>query len=283
MAWELLPTNYADARFDGLRQYLQIQNANGTLSFEDVTAYITKENSFFGAKDANAINEAVNAIMTALENGTDLYTVFQEFFENQKEAFAEEYETEINAMLANESARVTAENERAQAEKTRQSQEVARQNNTAQAISDTNTATLNANNATAKCTAVTERAEEALQSQEQLDATLNSVTKMEENIAKMEQTVTEAQEQVAADKEEIDDTIKNSLLASSEEILASVKDYFERAEALYNSMYLNCDGETPKLRTITPIVIDGGTPAQRAIDGGIHFDGGTPMSRKVAS
>jgi len=92
-----------------------------------------------------------------------------------------------------------------------------------------------------------------------------------------------SQEQVSADKAEIATTVTESLNEASEEILTSLKDYFERAEALYNSMYLNCDGETPTLRAITPIVIDGGNPAQRAVDGGILFDGGTPISRQAAS
>ena len=49
----------------------------------------------------------------------------------------------------------------------------------------------------------------------------------------MQSAVTAAKEQVERDKEEIEDTIQNSLLASAEQILDSVKSYFERAEALY--------------------------------------------------
>ena len=58
----------------------------------------------------------------------------------------------------------------------------------------------------------------------------------------MQSAVTAAKEQVERDKEEIEDTIQNSLLASAEQILDSVKSYFERAEALYQSMYFECDG-----------------------------------------
>lgn len=61
------------------------------------------------------------------------------------------------------------------------------------------------------------------------------------------------------------------------------KDYFERAQALYNSMYLCCDGETPPLRVVTLVKINGGTPQQRVIDGGISFDGGTPMNRLLGA
>lgn len=89
MAWEPLRTDYVDAVFDGFRKYLQIANPDGTYSFSDVTAYIVKENAFVGAKDLNAINTAINAIMAALNNGTDLYDVFTQFFEDQQGLFKE--------------------------------------------------------------------------------------------------------------------------------------------------------------------------------------------------
>ena len=98
----------------------------------------------------------------------------------------------------------------------------------------------------------------------------------------MTDAVRAAQEQVEQDKQEIDDTIQNSLLASANEIIASVKSYFERAEALYSSMYLDCDGETLYLRTVTPIFIDGATPQVRNVNEGVDFDGGTPTSRLLA-
>lgn len=91
MAWELLRTDYQDAVWDGLKKYTEIKNSDGTISLRDVTTYLVYEQSFFGAKDANAINTAVNAIMAALENGTDLYEAFTQFFDNQKQEF------EINA------------------------------------------------------------------------------------------------------------------------------------------------------------------------------------------
>jgi len=78
--------------------------------------------------------------------------------------------------------------------------------------------------------------------------------------------------------------LNNEALSTLESTLASVKDYYERAEAMYNSLYLECDGETPALRAVTALVIDCGNPAQRSLDdGGILFDGGTPTSRAVAS
>lgn len=87
MAWELLPVNYTDAVWSGLKRYLMVNNEDGTVSFQDVTVYSHKENSFFGAKDANRMNEALNTIMSMLENGTDLYTAFQDYFATQKTLF----------------------------------------------------------------------------------------------------------------------------------------------------------------------------------------------------
>lgn len=64
MAWTNLPTDYTDATFEGLRKYVPIVNADGTTSFQDVTVYENKENSFFGANDANRMNEGINTLMT---------------------------------------------------------------------------------------------------------------------------------------------------------------------------------------------------------------------------
>lgn len=93
MAFELLRTDYVDAVFEGLRRYIIGDNGDGTVSFIDVTNYTVREGSFFGAKDANAINTAVNAILAALNNGTNLYDVFTMFFETQKALFEKESDT----------------------------------------------------------------------------------------------------------------------------------------------------------------------------------------------
>lgn len=87
MAWELLPVNYTDATWSGLKKYTEVQNGDGTVSFQDVTVYSNKENSFFGAKEANRMNEALNTLMSMVENGTDLYTAFQNYFTTQKGLF----------------------------------------------------------------------------------------------------------------------------------------------------------------------------------------------------
>ena len=88
---------------------------------------------------------------------------------------------------------------------------------------------------------------------------------------------------VASDKKEIDDTIKNSLLNESQKILDAVQDALKQIQDLSNSMYLECDGETPQLRIVTLVAIDCGTPQSRVYDQGIMFDGGTPINRKIAS
>ena len=89
---------------------------------------------------------------------------------------------------------------------------------------------------------------------------------------------------VASDKKEIDDTIKNSLLNESQKILDAVQDALKQIQDLSNSMYLECDGETPQLRIVTLVAIDCGTPQSRLHDtNGILFNGGTPLNRQLAS
>lgn len=102
MAWVLLPVNYTDAVWSGLKRYMQVNNEDGTVSFQDVTVYSQKDNSFFGAKDANRMNEALNTIMSMVENGTDLYTAFQNYFTAQQQLFertADQKQTEFSAYL----------------------------------------------------------------------------------------------------------------------------------------------------------------------------------------
>lgn len=94
MSWERLPEDYEDQIWNGLKKYTQIDNSDGTISFTDVTNYSQREKSFFGAKEVNRINKAVNYIMAKLENGTDLYKAFQDFFTEQKDLFIKNTETE---------------------------------------------------------------------------------------------------------------------------------------------------------------------------------------------
>ena len=87
MSWTPLRVNYTDAVWSGNKKYNMVENADNTVSFVDVTIYTNKENSFFGASDANAMNAAINVIMAMVENGTDLYTDFNTYFNTQKTAF----------------------------------------------------------------------------------------------------------------------------------------------------------------------------------------------------
>lgn len=87
MAWKLLPVDYTDASWKGNKKFNQIDNDDGTVSFQDMTVYTNKDKSFFGAKDANRMNEALNTLMNMVENGTDLYEAFQNYFSEQKTDF----------------------------------------------------------------------------------------------------------------------------------------------------------------------------------------------------
>lgn len=100
MSWELLPVNYTDAVWSGLKRYNTITNEDGTVSFQDVTAYSNKETSFFGARDANRMNEALNTLMSMVENGSDLYEAFQNYFTVQKGLFEDEANTKQDAFSA---------------------------------------------------------------------------------------------------------------------------------------------------------------------------------------
>lgn len=64
MVWTLLPVNYTNAVWSGLKKYNLITNPDDTVSLQDVTVYSNKETSFFGANDANLINGAINTLMT---------------------------------------------------------------------------------------------------------------------------------------------------------------------------------------------------------------------------
>ena len=103
MSWTPLKENYTDAVWSGLRKYNLINNSDDTISLQDVTVYSQKENSFYGALDANRTNAAINIIMAMLENGTDLYTNFQNYFTTQQTLFektADEKQAGLTAYVA---------------------------------------------------------------------------------------------------------------------------------------------------------------------------------------
>lgn len=96
MAWELLRVDYTDASWVGLKKYNQISNHDGTVSFQDVTQYSNFDRSFYGARDANRVNEAINTIMSMVEGNSDLYTAFQNYFNTQKTQFESRGNTAIS-------------------------------------------------------------------------------------------------------------------------------------------------------------------------------------------
>lgn len=63
-----LKVDYKDDGFVGNRKYRQVNNTDGTLSFEDVTPYNPIGDSF-GALDINATNEEVNRLGESVSNG----------------------------------------------------------------------------------------------------------------------------------------------------------------------------------------------------------------------
>lgn len=88
---------------------------------------------------------------------------------------------------------------------------------------------------------------------------------------------------IAENKSEIQQIIEGSLLANSDSILDTIKEYFQRAESLYRSCKIVCDGELPHRRIRTIVEIDCRTPQQRANNyKGIEFDGATPTIRLLA-
>lgn len=231
-------------------------------------------------RDANAIessNEVTGLEKWINEHITQIDNTNKSVTDAENKRVAQEKER-----VSNEKERIKAEKTRQENENTRIQQEKQRQQDTSQAVKNAEDATTATKQATKDCEEVTDRAEDALQNQEQLEATLNTATQIRQEVSQMQSAVEAAKKQVEQDKKDIDDTIQNSLLASAEKILESVQDYFNRAEALYSSMYLDCDGETPYLRTVTPVFIDGATPQIRNANMGVDFDGGTPTSRQLA-
>ena len=98
MSWEQLKTNYADAVFSGLRKYRTINNEDGTVSFEDVTDYEVKEESYFGAKDVNSINGAINSIMGSLGKSGNLDELQTQTKESLVDAINELANKEIDVL-----------------------------------------------------------------------------------------------------------------------------------------------------------------------------------------
>ena len=68
--WKDLPTNYEDARYSGDRKFEMKKNADNTVSLTDVTVYENEDVSrtFFGAAEANQINDGMNKLVGAVND-----------------------------------------------------------------------------------------------------------------------------------------------------------------------------------------------------------------------
>jgi hypothetical protein len=94
-------------------------------------------------------------------------------------------------------------------------------------------------------------------------------------------------EKIEADKEEIDKTINDSLLASSQEILDKVEGYVtqaeafqQRAEELYQSLYINIDGGNAFMFEADILMVDCGNAAT-STDNGMLYDGGNAGTQAI--
>lgn len=202
-----------------------------------------------------------------------------------------------NAKTSETNAKNSETNASSSATKAKTSETNAKASETNSAISEKNAKTY-MKNAFISATTASSKADEAASSANSASASentinikvveinqkANDVESIKSDIQNIASDVSDMRDAVAEDKTTIEDTIKNSLLASSEEILAAIKDYYDRAQELYNSMYIDCDGETPQQRVVTIVSIDCGTPQSRLHDtNGILFNGGTPLNRQFAS
>ena len=259
------------------------ESARATAENQRSTSEQTRQQNEETRKSAEELRRSAESARVTAENQRSAAEQTRQKNEETRKSTEELRKSAESARETAESRRSASEQTRQQNEALRQQQETERQKNTAAAVKNAESATSAAVEATKDCKDITGQAEEALENQEQLEATLNTATQIRQEVSQMQQAVAKAKEQVEKDKTEIDDTIQNSLLASAEKILESVQSYFERADALYSSMYLDCDGETPYLRVVTPIFIDGATPQVRNVNEGVEFDGGTPMSRLLVT
>lgn len=96
MAFEMLKTDYKDdilnTSVNQLRRYTIVNNADGTISLIDSTAYSTV-GTFIGAKDINLICKNMNTIMGYIETSSgDLAQEFQDYFAEQKGIFEDNVE-----------------------------------------------------------------------------------------------------------------------------------------------------------------------------------------------
>lgn len=146
MIWTRLPTDYTDAIWNGNRKYNMITNSDGTVSFEDVTEYTNKENSFFGATEANQMNTAMNELAENIDS------------------VAENAESAANSASTATAKATAAANSASAAASSQRSAENSASSASTSATTATNKATAAANSATSaeeSATAAQESAEQA--------------------------------------------------------------------------------------------------------------------------
>lgn len=70
MSWTNLPTDFINLVWSGLKKYVQFNNPDQTISFEDVTEYLSSGNTQMSAEQLNQMTDAINQMM----NGDLFYT-----------------------------------------------------------------------------------------------------------------------------------------------------------------------------------------------------------------
>ena len=78
-----LKTDFREPEFTGEVQYLLIHNGNGTVSFEDKTAYIS-EGDYIVAANINETNTAINALASRYSAWIPAYTALKTNFVNSQ-------------------------------------------------------------------------------------------------------------------------------------------------------------------------------------------------------
>ncbi len=90
-----LREDYKNDMFEGLREYRMVENANGTVSLEDVTNY-EQIGDIFNADDINITNKAVNDTVRGFE---EVRTETEKFQQNMNQNF-NNLQTNVNSSVA---------------------------------------------------------------------------------------------------------------------------------------------------------------------------------------
>ena len=234
----------------------------------------------------NALNDLLEK---ANKDYTYIITISQEYAESAETS-------KESALTSANNAKISETNAKASETNTETYKNNASTSETNAKLSETNAKTYmenaisSANTASTKAVEASSSAESASNSEKSIAIKVaevsqiqNDITQMKNDVSEMKNEVSNMQSQVSKDKVDIETTIEESLLSKSEEILEAVEDNLKKAQDIYNSLYIDCDGETPQLRIVTFLSIDCGNPQRRVNDNGILFDGGTPLNRQLGA